>query len=318
MKQLTIARGALYGALIGDAAGATLEFLGRKPTAAEIREALQMVGGGCWGTAPGQITDDGELTLALAYSLIGRSAYSADHAAQEYLQWYASAPFDVGATTRTAFAIEVPAGNSAAAAVWAAASVSVTSKANGALMRASPLGIWGVRLSASELQQAAFDDTGLSHPAASCRYATAAYVIAIRHLMLCPGDADGAMEAAAAVLTAEAAAEVAGWLAEAEAGVDPGATPLDGFVRYGFIHAFRHLKLRSTYEDALTATMSGGGDTDTNACIVGGLIGALHGEHGIPGAMRRALLGCDTQQGRPRPARYHTTRLDELIRQLVG
>ena len=318
MEPLNIARGALFGALIGDAAGATLEFLGRRPTAAEIREALQMVGGGCWGTAPGQITDDGELTLCLAHSLVGRNAYSADHAAKAYLAWCASAPFDIGGTTRAAFAIEVPAEQSTAAAVWAAASASIESKANGALMRASPLGVWGARLSAAELRQAAFDDTLLSHPAASCRYATAAYVIAIRHLMLSPGDADGAMDAAAAALTVDEAAEVAGWLAEADAGVDPGATPLDGFVRYGFIHAFRHLKLRSSYEHALSATMAGGGDTDTNACIVGGLIGALHGDRGIPDSMQRALLNCDTRQGRPRPARYHTTKLDELVVQLLA
>ena len=29
-------------------------------------------------------------------------------------------------------------------------------------------------------------------------------------------------------------------------------------------------------------TLAGGGDTDTNGCIVGGLLGTLHGEGGIP------------------------------------
>lgn len=36
---------------------------------------MRMVGGGVWNTAPGQVTDDGELTLALAHALVGESTY---------------------------------------------------------------------------------------------------------------------------------------------------------------------------------------------------------------------------------------------------
>ena len=54
------------------------------------------------------------------------------------------------------------------------------------------------------------------------------------------------------------------------------------FVRIGFTHAFFHLLEQSTFENALRETLAGGGDTDTNACIVGALLGALHGIDGIP------------------------------------
>lgn len=53
------ARGAILGAFIGDAAGATLEFFDRKPNANDVQAALKMTSGGIWKTAPGQITDDG-------------------------------------------------------------------------------------------------------------------------------------------------------------------------------------------------------------------------------------------------------------------
>lgn len=68
---LEFARGSIIGALSGDAAGATLEFIERRPTGDEVKRAMRMVGGGVWRTAPGQVTDDGELTLALAHSLAG-------------------------------------------------------------------------------------------------------------------------------------------------------------------------------------------------------------------------------------------------------
>ena len=58
--------------------------------------------------------------------------------------------------------------------------------------------------------------------------------------------------------------------------------PQIGWARIAFVHAFRHLRNGSSYLDALTAVLRGGGDTDTNACIAGGLIGAAVGVSGIP------------------------------------
>ena len=41
-----------------------------------------------------------------------------------------------------------------------------------------------------------------------------------------------------------------------------------------------------------------GGDTDTNACIVGGLIGAWVGYHGISEISIHKLMTCDISKGR--------------------
>lgn len=68
-----VALGCLLGACAGDAAGATLEFMGRRPTRAEVESALKMPGGGVWNVALCQITDDGELTLCLAHALAGQT-----------------------------------------------------------------------------------------------------------------------------------------------------------------------------------------------------------------------------------------------------
>lgn len=48
----------------------------------------------------------------------------------------------------------------------------------------------------------------------------------------------------------------------------------------------RFLQTKTPYLDAITQTLQRGGDTDTNACIVGGLIGALWGTDGIPENMK--------------------------------
>jgi len=70
---------------------------------------------------------------------------------------------------------------------------------------------------------------------------------------------------------------------------------------------------------AIQETLHGGGDTDTNACIVGGLIGAACGASAIPDEMKLAVLHCDTHQGKhPRPSFLHTTQVPELTKRLLG
>ncbi|MBP7628719.1 MAG: ADP-ribosylglycohydrolase family protein, partial [Zoogloea sp.] len=67
--------------------------------------------------------------------------------------------------------------------------------------------------------------------------------------------------------------------------------PQAGFVKIAFTHAFHHLLRRTPHAQGLRETLSGGGDTDTNACVVGGLLGALWGERGLSGEMRKAVMG---------------------------
>ena len=97
------ALGALLGACAGDAAGATIEFIGRQPTPEEVVWAMRMPGGGTWDVAPGQITDDGELTLCLAHALCEGSEFPLEQIAQNYAAWIQSSPFDRGMTIAQAF-----------------------------------------------------------------------------------------------------------------------------------------------------------------------------------------------------------------------
>ncbi len=312
------ALGAIFGALAGDASGATLEFIGRRPTPDEVDRAMKMVGGGIWNTAPGQVTDDGELTLALLQALIGSQQYSPNRAAGFYRKWRLSSPFDVGQATASALAHgDIDDAHLAQTVIDNARRYNQTSKANGSLMRATPLGIWSARVSIAEAIHAARSDAMLTHPNPSCQWACAAYVIAIRHLMLAPEDYIGAVDAAMSALSAKDAEEVLGWLQDAMAENLPPFHPMAGFVRIGFTHAFFHLMNATPYPVAIHATLSGGGDTDTNACIVGGLVGALHGINSIPANMRESISRCDTSLGRHRPEWLSTRNIEPLVHALI-
>jgi ADP-ribosylglycohydrolase len=317
------ALGCLLGACVGDAAGATLEFLGHTPAPAEVEWAMAIPGGGVWQVAPGQITDDGELALCLAGALAGRAAFDVEAVARAYDAWVRSGPFDIGNTTARALGapgrLRLAADESYAAAMaGAAARHCLESKANGSLMRIAPLGMWGHGCNEDELADHAAADARLSHPNSSCQAAAACYVLAVAGLLRHPGDRRRAFDRARRWAAAHANAEVRGWLEEAGANLRAPYTPQDGFVRIAFTHAFRHLWLGTGYVEAIRETLAGGGDTDTNACIVGGLVGAACGARAIPDFMREPLLSCDTTRGaHPRPAFLSTRQIPELVERLI-
>jgi ADP-ribosyl-[dinitrogen reductase] hydrolase len=142
------------------------------------------------GTLAGQPTDDSEPALALARSLIERHSYNREHVAGAYTDWYASGPFDVGGTIRRALlAAEAAriAGTSLADAARAAASRE--SQAYGALMRQSPLAIWGWQMDPRDLDTVVQADTALTHPHPVCIASSAVFIVALSRIVR--GGADG-------------------------------------------------------------------------------------------------------------------------------
>lgn len=66
-----------------------------------------------------------------------------------------------------------------------------------------------------------------------------------------------------------------------------------GFVKIAFQRACYHLYSAHTFEFSIRDTVREAGDSDTNACIVGGLMGAFHGLSAIPKRMKRKIIHCN-------------------------
>lgn len=317
------ALGALLGALAGDAAGAPLEMRPGVPTPEEVDRAMRFQGGGVWMVAPGQVTDDGELTMCLLQALAEQGGYSPDQVAGWYGRWLRSEPFDIGNATSSGLAPALthaeddPTGL-AELMMTAARARNLTSKANGTLMRCSPLGVWGHRLDADALAVIARTDSSLTHPNPSCGDAVAAYTIAIAALVRVPGDRSGAFASARVWADREACDEVRGWLDDAEGARKPAFSPKAGFVRIAFTEAFRHLLLGTAWDLAVRETLLSGGDTDTNACIVGGLVGAAAGVHSMPVKAREAVILSDHALGRARPEWVHPRGVRGAVARVMG
>jgi ADP-ribosylglycohydrolase/fructose-1,6-bisphosphatase/inositol monophosphatase family enzyme len=306
---LSRAQGCLLGQLAGDSLGSLVEFR----TAGAIRRdypdgVRRLARSDVWGTLAGQPTDDSELALMLARSIVRTGGYDPEASAQAYHFWFRSRPFDCGSTIRSALsgirAADAAAGRAATAAREAA---NPEPQSNGSLMRASPLGIWGHRLPAGELAEAARTDAALTHPNPVCRDATAAFVVAIAH-GVASGEGPGAMHARALEWTASGArcAPVIDALRSAQH--DPPADFIThpGWVLVALQNAFYQLLHAPSLEEAVVRTVMSGGDTDTNAAIAGALAGAAHGRAAVPAQWRRMVLSSRPLEGlaaveRPRP-----------------
>src|SRR4051812_6613728 len=99
------AAGALVGSAVGDALGAPFEFgppgrfSARFPTPARGAQT-EMCGGGSCGWAPGEFTDDTQMALLVATSLVERGGLGEADAFHRFRTWLEAAPRDVGNQTR--------------------------------------------------------------------------------------------------------------------------------------------------------------------------------------------------------------------------
>lgn len=315
------ARGALLGALVGDALGSMVEFMSAAEIARRYPGGLRSIGPSpVWGTLAGQPTDDGELTLTLARSLLKHGDYAPLLVRDAYYDWAASDPFDIGGATAAALVAGRP---------------DPASQANGALMRQAPLAIWAAgHADGTRAGRAMLADTRLTHPSPVC---IAASGVHLGGLVAALRDAP-ALEALATVMSMLdqilegpshpdliwAAGPVRAALVDAGCGRAPETEgPASGWVLVALQNAWYQALHAETFEEGLVDTVRRGGDTDTNACIAGALLGALHGEQAIPIQWRQAVLTCQPQAGapgvrRPRPPRYWPVDARELADRLSG
>lgn len=294
------AEGCLLGQLAGDSLGGLVEFWSPE----EIRKAYpngvrDLADGGTWGTIAGQATDDSEMALALTWAIVSRGEYDAVRTRKAYVEWLNSAPFDCGGTIRSALR-----GNPNPA-----------SESNGAMMRASPLGIWCAQYWEQEngfevIARLAAEDAKITHPNQVCIDANILYVAAI---------ADAIKNETA---PAELYEKIRGWANQIDApeslrqAVDAArnAPPADyvrqqGWVLIAFQNALYQLLHASNLEEGIVNTIMRGGDTDTNAAICGALLGAVYGKESVPKRWCKSLMECSPSRDNPkvrhpRPRKY--------------
>lgn len=286
-EQTGRALGALVGQAAGDALGVPYEF-GSRPLVGEP----QLLGGGLGGIAPGQWSDDTEMTICIAeVAATGadlRTDAALEQIAQNFLRWYDDGPPDIGTQTRAVLCrTRRQAGPAAAAMRGISADLHARSgrtAGNGSLMRTSPVAL--AHLGDPEaMVEAARAVSALTHHDAVAGDACALWCLAIDHAIR-TGQLDVRVG-----LTHVDSAYWGPLLDEAESVEPSHYNASNGWVVAALLGAWSAISRTDGLVPGLHAAVGGGGDTDTVAAIAGQLLGAAHGASAVPARYRRRLHG---------------------------
>lgn len=294
--------GAVLGSACGDALGAGYEFTNPGPDA-----AIGMVGGGVFGWAPGEWTDDTQMALGILDVLAERGGptdgdpVDIEAIGANFLAWAASGPADIGnQTSAVLYSTDDPTELPAVAAAYQEGAGN--SIGNGGLMRTAPVALAGPgdRVMVATL---AADVTVLTHAHANSVAACVLWSEAIRRAVVeaepdVPFDFVACMRDGLDLVVAERRDR---WRVLIDAAVDgpPAIFNPNGWVVTAFqaaLSAIVHTPVPDEEPsrhlvDALEAAVRIGHDTDTVAAIAGGLLGARWGASAIPDDWRSLLHG---------------------------
>lgn len=285
--------GGLLGLLIGDALGVPYEFHAPQdlPPLAEIeftpppgfRRAHGSVPPGTW-------SDDGAQALALLASLLDRGSLDLADFGQRLVAWYQAGTmavddvvFDVGIQTQQALRAMI-----AGAPPDQVGPGDERANGNGSLMRVLPLALWH-QGSDRDLVRDAHRQSLPTHGHLRAQVCCALYSLWARRLLQ---ETDNPWQAAVTTLRAIYHSGSPEYQ-ELEEHVQPDRPPGGGGSGYvvDCLHSARWAVEAGSYEQVVKAAIALGYDTDTTACVAGGIAGIRDGVGAIPQRWRAQLRG---------------------------
>lgn len=280
--------GGLVGLLVGDALGVPYEF--NAPDRLPDRVEMEPPSGfrrSHPGVPPGTWSDDGAQALCLLESLLERGTLDLRDLAGRIVRWANEGHlavdghvFDIGIQTSTAVRALAWGGDPRTAGP-----AGEMDNGNGALMRVLPLALWHQGTDGELARDAA--DQGLpTHGHARSRLCCALACVWGRGLV---DGRDGAWEHAVEVVDATFPDDR--YELHERVLVD-GVPRGTGYV-VDSLRSVRAAMREPTYEAVVRRAIAFGHDTDTTACIAGGLAGMRDGIDAIPQRWRDALRGRD-------------------------
>ncbi len=286
--------GGLWGLLVGDALGVPYEF--HPPADLPPRPALEMTPPAGFRRAhaqvpPGTWSDDGAQALALLASLLDCGRFDSEDFARRLVAWYEqgycavdNVVFDVGIQTSQAIRALID-----GAPAQSAGPSHERANGNGSLMRVLPLALWH-RGSDADLVRDAHAQSQVTHGHLRSQVCCALYCLWARAILA--DNADDPWRHAVTSLRAIYGADSPA-LAELDLHLrpdEPAAGQSSGYV-VDCLHSARLAVEQGDYETVVKSAIALGHDTDTTACVAGGIAGMRDGVTAIPVRWTQALRG---------------------------
>lgn len=98
VNRIDLVKGALFGVAVGDALGAPVEFINAANIYKKYGTLSDMVGGGWLNVQPGEVTDDTQMTVAVAAGILETPEAPVVSVGKHFVAWVKSGPKDIGGT----------------------------------------------------------------------------------------------------------------------------------------------------------------------------------------------------------------------------
>jgi ADP-ribosyl-[dinitrogen reductase] hydrolase len=233
----------------------------------------------------GTFTDDTEMALALAESLLAHYPLDADDLALRFVAWHRAGPDDVGIHISTVLS-GIAAGGPWQQVVEAAQRRRPDSAGNGSVMRCWPVALahWDDldRLLADSRLQ-----SWVTHPHPECVAGSEFVNGTIFHLIHQVSPAEAVGRALVEVQLPQPLRTVI----EAAPQLPRQELKNSGWVRHTLESAVWGLLTTNSFEEAVVQVVNLGNDADTAGTVVGALAGAAYGLEAIPARWRTLLKG---------------------------
>ncbi|MFA6972172.1 MAG: ADP-ribosyl-[dinitrogen reductase] hydrolase [Gallionella sp.] len=264
---------AYLGLAIGDALGATVEFMTPREITEKYRVHDSLIGGGWLHLKPGQVTDDTTMSLALGSSILAKGRVDATAAAHAFDAWMRAKPVDIGNTVRRNLLQFRNTGNPEAPC-------SVHDAGNGALMRVLPVALATLNQSEHAVRAACRAQGHVTHNSLLSDAACETVVLMVQDALQ-GKDKNHLLHQHAHPLAAR----------HPEfrfRSVRQSSNP-SGYVVDTLQAVFQSFFDTDDFSSCLIDVVNRGGDADTTGAIAGMLAGALYGPKEIPDAWQRTL-----------------------------
>lgn len=269
--------GGLFGVACGDALGGTLEFMEKDEVEEKYGYLKDIIGGGCWDLKPGEVTDDTDMTIAVAEGILDNPANPIEHIGRYFIDWFDSNPKDIGNIIRCALNEYKKTEDWSRAAYNAHEQNGGRSAGNGSLMRCLPVALYYtdmermLEITASQSELTHYDKKATD----ACRF----YNTLVYHYL------NNELKLPCIRKHIEDYPEYKKVFQISKDELNPSGYVFDTLVcaLWCFINT-------STFEDAVCEAANLGGDADTIAAITGGIAGVYYGYDSIPDRWKDKIL----------------------------
>lgn len=253
-------KGALYGFAIGDAMGATTEFMDESQIKKQYGKVENIIGGGWLHIKPGDVTDDTQMMMCVCEAIeygfgptrnwsfhehYSRESAMLDRCCANFVDWYHTNPKDIGNCCRKVIShCSIYKHHE----TWQTFAEDSESLGNGSLMRTLPIILSG------QSEDLAISQGRLTHNNETCDWSLLSYFRNMEEVLYNDTFLNSSLKPFSS----------------------------NGHVINTLNNALYYVQHTMSLEDSIIMAVNAGGDADTIAAITGSMAGALYGYEAIP------------------------------------